>query len=548
MPPLGFLIIVYFLIVAFTSVRVSQQVTNPFLSYYELQLKFIYDHKLWFFLLLTLLVLFIFLSHRKKKHRLNNLVHFTKKIISLSIVGSVISLLFIFIIALLDVNVLSVLTYVNIKALGVEDNAQTIVDKLKQSADPPVVIAGNDNANILPLTIAIAGAGKNSFFGGVVIPFVPNFLILPARKLDAGVLMEANTLIVRQINSKDFQKVSPVVSYQFINKYFHARFIKSFPQVELMDKNEYLRYRKEDFSEKLKKFDEVIAKINEDSTLISEDIKNLEQKISDNKINLDNTSRQKEKDYTKCINTGYYQQGIYHRTNEISFCQSLVSGLEDDIKKLTNDKEDLVNSLKQQKSKYDQYQAYYKFFSNQKLLTEDSGNFISYESGTFNPPDVIKVALAPKNSPESLADFFELLVHEYLHYASYDANGKKISSPFFVEGLTEYFAREIIKSNLGVQTNLAYPANVKIVEQINKRISDTDLSDIYFKNNEIALEKILNRVYGEDFYNKNIVLFETLHYSSNPDQILTPANEIMQKIGGEPLVKSDLSTKHSTFF
>ena len=71
-----------------------------------------------------------------------------------------------------------------------------------------------------------------------------------------------------------------------------------------------------------------------------------------------------------------------------------------------------------------------------------------------------------------------------------------------------------------------------------KRIAENDLAQIYFNGDQTGLEKLLDRVYGEGFFENNQILLETIHYSSDTGQILELTNEIMTKIGGE-LLRND---------
>src|SRR4029078_3193695 len=139
---------------------------------------------------------------------------------------------------------------------------------------------------------------------------------------------------------------------------------------------------------------------------------------------------------------------------------------------------------------------------------------IPSELGVFVPSDSVKVVINNKSS-HSIGDYYETLVHEYLHYASYTP-GKRLESSFFEEGLTEYFARQTIKDTLQIDTNIGYPVAVKIIQALTNRIAEVDLADVYFTKNQLALEKILNLTYGDNFYKDNITLFETLMYTSDP--------------------------------
>jgi hypothetical protein len=77
-------------------------------------------------------------------------------------------------------------------------------------------------------------------------------------------------------------------------------------------------------------------------------------------------------------------------------------------------------------------------------------------------------------------------------------------------------------------------------------IPESELAEIYFTKDEVALQKALDRVYGDGFYENNQVIFETLQYTSSPKQALKLANDIMKRIGGEPLTEKDLKSNFTS--
>lgn len=191
-----------------------------------------------------------------------------------------------------------------------------------------------------------------------------------------------------------------------------------------------------------------------------------------------------------------------------------------------------------------EYSYYESYFKKQRNIIKFQVEKVPHESGLFVPENSIKIVFGTANVHE-LVDYFSTVVHEYLHYASFVSDKKRFENSFFEEGLTEYFARGAIKESLDTDTNLGYPVQVKIIKQITKMITETELADLYFVKDETGLEKALDRVYGDDFYKDNAVLFETLQFSSDPKQTLKLANEIMQKINGQPLTEKDLYSSYS---
>jgi hypothetical protein len=166
------------------------------------------------------------------------------------------------------------------------------------------------------------------------------------------------------------------------------------------------------------------------------------------------------------------------------------------------------------------------------------------ELGVFEPKDKIKIAFATTSS-HAIADYLETVAHEYLHYTSYISQAKRFSDSFFEEGLTEYFARNIIQKELQTTTNLGYPVQVKIITEMTKRIPESDFMDSYFTKDDAELIYMVDRAYGDGFYENNQILFETLQYTSDPKQMLQLANTIMKKIDGQRLTEKDLFSNYS---
>src|SRR5260221_11151354 len=122
------------------------------------------------------------------------------------------------------------------------------------------------------------------------------------------------------------------------------------------------------------------------------------------------------------------------------------------MSRLGKDENSLNEQLQKDQQLLKDYQYYENFFKAQEQLLSLTITNIPSELGVFVPSDSIKVVINNKSS-HSIGDYYETLVHEYLHYASY-SSGKKLDSGFFEEGLTEYFARQTIKDNLQIDTNI----------------------------------------------------------------------------------------------
>ncbi len=196
---------------------------------------------------------------------------------------------------------------------------------------------------------------------------------------------------------------------------------------------------------------------------------------------------------------------------------------------------------KQQQQLLTEYQYYANFFRNQRIGLSSLKQNTPNELGVFENRDSIRLVFNTDDS-HAIANYFATLTHEYLHYASFVTDDQRFDNSFFEEGLTEYFTRAAVKDALQADTNLGYPVQAKIISEMMKMIPESELAEIYFTKDEVALQKALDRVYGDGFYENNQVIFETLQYTSSPKQALKLANDIMKRIGGEALTEKDLKS------
>ncbi|MBN1168905.1 hypothetical protein JXA63_03355 [Candidatus Woesebacteria bacterium] len=533
----------FFLIVSFLSGESTGSLASPVLGFYDVQISFLKRNLIIFILGGSFGMIYLFFNSLRTQ---KSFLHQLKITVVATIVSSFFSLFIILTLAFLQLNMMSFLINASPKILGVESSPSKIIEQLKSSSSPPNIVIGSEEKNSVISAVALAQAGSESFYGNNIVRNIPAFLVINGGEINSSALLVADTLIIVRANSVDFQPISSVICYLFIKDFFPDQNIENYPKVSLMDQEDYQNYRQQDFDKKVKVLTEVIGSIDESMNDLAENVLVQEERLTSDQESLQELRRQREDQYIDCINEGYYEDGEYIKVNSKDECNEEVSNLEEQISELRKSVYNLEMTIEKNKEKLAQYEAYSKYYSAQKNLTDEMTEFISYEFASFEPPDDIRIAVF-ENNEQSVADYFELLVHEYLHYTTFDESGERLATDFFREGLTEYFARKIIKRNLGVDTNLGYPANVKIIEEISKRISDADLAEVYFLQDEDELEKLLDLVYDEGFYQRNRVTFETLHYSSNSQNILELGNSIIEEIGGEPLTKDDLKTTYSTF-
>lgn len=515
-------------------------ITNPLVAYVFYELTFVLQHFSLFFIgFLIVFASFIMSSHKHKNHVVyKNYIHVLMQIFTAIGAGFLFGFVAVLVIAFVELNIFAVLMNINPVLLGVSTDTRSIIQQIQKNGRPPSIIPTDRNPQQEVVAIANATAGQNNFYGNTILAGFPSFLILPVRNYSSSFLFLDNTLIVARMDIADLQAISPLMGYLFVQSYFPDRVIHHFPKVTVMTEKEYQNFRKNDVKTKLGKIGSEAKTLSDEVSSFSAVIRQDKAKIADGQKAQSNLLQQQNKAYDACLSTGTYVSGVFRPTYTKGYCQNILEEWNTKIDQETSNIDQLNKQLALDQQKLATYTYYANFFKVQGKLLGISTENIPSELGVFEPPSAIKIIINSTSSHD-IADYFETLSHEYLHYASFIQN-KSFASPFFEEGLTEYFARQAIQDSLHIDTNIGYPVNVRIIKEMTKRIAEPDLADIYFNKDETALEKELNLAYGDNFYKDNYVTFESLQYTSDPKQALKLANTIMYHMGAKPLTSKDL--------
>ena len=514
-------------------------IANPLVAYIFYELTFVLQHFSLFFIgFLIVFASFIISRHKHKNHVVyKNYIHVLVQVFTATLTGFLFGFIAVLIIAGLELNIFATLMNINPQLLGVSTDTHSIIQMIEKNGRPPSIIPTDKNPQQEVVAIANATAGQNNFYGNTILGSFPSFLILPVRNYASSFLFLDNTLIVARMDIKDLQAISPLMGYLFVQSYFPDRTIRHFPKVTVMTEKEYQNFRKNDVKTKLGKITASSQQLSADVSSMSAVIQNDKAKIADGQKAQSNLLQQQNKAYDACLSSGTYVSGVFKPTYTKDYCQNILQEWNSKIDGQASQIDTLTKQLATDQQKLSTYIYYANFFKVQGKLLGISTENIPSELGVFEPPSTIKIIINSTSS-QDIADYFETLSHEYLHYASYIKNKSFVSS-FFEEGLTEYFARQAIKDSLHIDTNIGYPVNVRIMQVMTKRIAEPDLADIYFTKDEAALEKELNLAYGDNFYKNNYVEFESLQYTSDPNQALKLANTVMQHMGAKPLTMKD---------
>lgn len=446
-------------------------------------------------------------------------------------------------IAFLQLNSLVIILDINPQIVGVTTTRNTIVTLLKQASTPPDIIATADSKEREVVGIAQNSTGTSSLYGKNLLPAIPNLFILPIERQLSSMILADNTLIITKIDEDDLQAVAPILALSYVKHYFPTRPIKTSPTITIMDTQEYLKHREDSADNRVIQLNNEIQLVNDKIASLSAGIQHDKDQISYYEGLASDSAKTLSDQYRKCINAGEYHGSTYVHYYSESYCKTQQDNLSNSQENYSKDAKDWSDLLAYDTDQLDAYKSYVDFFTAEKIISQATKASLPDELGVFEPPASIRIALQTSDS-HAIADYIETLIHEYLHFASF-VEGKKLTSTFFEEGLTEYFARQAIQDSLQVSTNVGYPLQVKIIAAMTKRIDESELADIYFSKDQEQLETTLNRVYGDDFYPKYYSVFQALMYTVDPKKEVQFANSIMRVIGGQQLKEKDLESSTS---
>lgn len=467
---------------------------------------------------------------------------------TVTLIGSLItSFILMIIISLLTTNLLSGYVTLAPMASGVTFSRDSIVAKLKNMDHAPKVVTTDRPIGKEIVFDDIKILGTNNYFVNNVSSSMLKYATISPILPKANVVLTGNTLIIGQLNADDLQKISPYLGYLLVKDYFKDRFIKSYPEVSVMGRQEYLQYRDKQMDDKIQKVDDEITKTEDYINQLYGSISTDKSKISNLQSLISQGYSQRDSEYNSCLNAGYYDYyfGTFYHYYSQSTCQSYYDQWNATIQQGQQSLANWQQQLQTDQYNLSQAQNYDKELAVIKDFLVQQKDSTPQELGVFENGNQIKVAL-DLTSPHAAADYLATLAHEYLHYASYVDDSKSFDYSFFEEGLTEYFARKVIKQDLNVSTNLGYPVLARLIKEMTKKIPESEFARVYFTKDESGLEALLNNAYGDNFYKDTQYYFEEMSYLPS-DQALKVANNIIVRIGGTPMQEKDLYSTYSFY-
>ncbi|OGC48046.1 hypothetical protein A2W32_01665 [candidate division WWE3 bacterium RBG_16_37_10] len=431
--------------------------------------------------------------------------------------------------------------------LDIKYETEDLIKRIKELKVTPKILGVNENTKSDIISIIVSYKNnKSGFYESVlVVKAVKN--VNKTLKVNAPVLiLPDDTLVINELDKNNFETISPPLARLMVSGKFNPLYIKEEPSVELMSRQEYMKFREDQINEDIKSIDNLISEANKIINAYYGRINEAKNKISFNQTEMENSRKLRESQYEYCKNAGYYSYyfGEFYRYYSDSECESQRSEWDEIIEQFKKNISDWQDALQQnqywlgetQKDK-DILIAYKEIVASQKDTTPS-------ELGLFEPPSTVKVVLESV-SDKALADYFATLVHEYLHYSSY-VSKERVLPRFFEEGITEYYSRKVVKDQLGTVTNLGYPVFVPVIEKIAADLTEKELESIYFTKDHDRLISLLNEKYGSKFYEETEYYFNIIGYLP-ADKALKTANNILFKIGGEEIEEKDLYSTNSEY-
>jgi len=378
------------------------------------------------------------------------------------------------------------------KAVGILTEPEAIKEQIANKTEELAIKQfSNDQAYELAEKLSFQ-QDKSDFYNIFLTSQIPTKLRPEVKLPEAKMLYANQQLLITEIDQDQVQIISPDLGEFLVSNHFADLNIKHPPEsLEVISRQDYLDYRDD--------------QINQEIEEMEEQIKEKRGQISANQSAAQNTVFQWARGE---ISYDQARSRYFSYQNKIAALRAEISELQEIINLIEGQKDSAPNEL-----------------------------------GLYVPADnEIKVVL-DKTNPEALTQYLAILTHEYLHYASY-VNDERYLPLFFEEGLTEYFTREILREELGIDAYVGYPIVVRTVESLVRDIDHDQLLKAYFSKDTDLLISLLNKQHGDNFYQDSFIHFATIQYSTF-DEALSLANDLIEETGGQSITKEEIFAEYS---
>ena len=386
---------------------------------------------------------------------------------------------------------------------------------------------------------------KGNYFSKNFIISYPNFLLVSSSTINHSAYLIKNIIVIKELDKDIFQTFAPTLIKKLVKKDLSPRYIKDEPEVQIISRQDYLKYREDQINKEVEEIAGYIAEAKKVLGSIAYNIQVAKNNIATLQGYIATNTQYRDEEWNYCISATYTYYGWYsnytYRRYTDAYCQSQRAQRDQKNAEYQSEISTNQKDLSYYQSQYSELKGYLDQFQNYKAFIEATKDITPYELGLFEPEKSIKVVLDSVGDKD-ISNFLETLTHEYIHYTSYVSEERTLPQ-FFEEGITEYLARKVVTDQLHKETNLGYPVIVKIINGMTKKISIEQFEDIYFNKSADQLESLLDNTYGKNFYKDTELYFALIPYSP-PDEALKFANNIMFKIGEPELIEKDLESSY----
>lgn len=544
-------LIIYFVIIGIYFLPSYQQSKLGLLQYYWSLLLFLSQHLITTVPILVLVLLSCFVIFKKK---LKIKLLFTWKrlltfVFSFCISYSL-SLVFILLISAIQILSIGILSRVNSNFISIITDVEQIKGKIKNNNDIPIIIGSDNDSRSLIIENNGLIWKTSEFYNKNLLKNLPNSFFSIIKNPNSPIFFYKNYLVIKTIDKDTIQKISPTVSKKIIEKYFDTKYIRNEPKVEVISRQDYLKYRDDQFNEQLREIQSLIDDIKKQIRFVNSKISEAKSSISTLQEYISLNSRYRDEEYNQCISKTYtiYGYGYFPNYTYRAYSDQYCNQLRDNRNAQNDEYQNSINQYTKNLNYY-QGQAYslnqdFSDLDNYSGFVESAKSQTPYELGLFEPPESVKIVLE-STSNKAIGDYFATLTHEYLHYTSY-VSEERFLPLFFEEGFTELLSRNSIKESLKINTNIGYPLITKIMDVISSKIDKDILSQIYFTKDTNLLESTLDNNFGKNFYKDTEPFFTLIPYLPS-DQALKMANNIMYRIDGPKLTENDIYSSESNY-
>lgn len=455
------------------------------------------------------------------------------------------SLILVFLSVLIFFNAIIAASTIAPKVLNIhtdKDDIKQIIDK----SDSSFELVGITQTPSKTFVINYPYLGKKGgYFNKNFIISYPNFLLVSSPTINRPAYLIKNIIVIKELDKDIFQTFAPTLIKKLVKKDLSPRYIKDEPEVQIISRQDYLKYREDQINKEIEEIAGYIAEAKKVLGSIAYNIQVAKNNIATLQGYIALNTQYRDEDWNYCMSAtytyyGYYSNYTYRRFTD-AYCQSQRAQRDQKNAEYQSEISTNQNNLSYYQSQYNELKGYLDQFQNYKAFIESTKDSTPYELGLFEPEKSIKVVLDSVGDKD-ISNFLETLTHEYIHYTSYVSEERTLPQ-FFEEGITEFLARKVVNEQLHKDTNLGYPVIVKVINGMSKKISIEQFEDIYFNKSADQLESLLNNAYGKNFYKDTQLYFALIPYSP-PDEALKFANNIMFKIGEPELTEKDLESSY----